>query len=521
MPASPVAVVVLLQGNALDDGTLRQWLMATHPFFASLPSASRRVRDVVLTKPDVVVLRQLETLLYNPHCPPSHEDAASASSSSALSVRVRLLATPFLEHAFQQHVHAERQAFLSLGHAKATLPGTLLMSRAARQAAELELASGLVQSRRRGGDGAAVGQFYERFRGPSRAPLREDAVSARSIPKDGNTAALDEEGEDTMGSSSSLVVLFDDREFRSHLPYALHASGMEVVPLTLRTADYVLSPDMAVERKSIPDLLQSLLHSGRLMKQLAALSSMYSRPVCLIEGAFGEPYRLVLPSSSSLSVSKRSASSVSGVYDTFSASVYERLGKLYGKFPGLCVWWTKNALHTAAIFRRMKCSVARTNASPFNPALTMSAVALQEEEEDGIGGGGGGERSSGRVFPTRRLLSPPDGDAMTDGGSPTREENGQGGHSGSPSLPPRLTPPPPPPPPPHVKKNATMSVLAGKILHCFPGVTAANATGVMQIAGSLLGLSTIAKESLRTVMSDEEAEKLYSFLHDPLMEDVG
>lgn len=596
--ASPVAVVVVLQGDALEDETLRQWLMGTHPFFSFLSSSSSsssssspvRIRDVILTKPDMVVLRQLETFWNDPHSSPT---SATASSLSSSSVRVRLLVTPFSEWTFQHHVQAERTAFLSLGHAKATLPGTLLMSRAARQAAEFELASGLVQSRRRGGEGGAVGQFYHRFRGPSRAPLRGDAFGEeeeedgigggggggvgssrkgqpptspyKETPGGGHAAPPPSQGEDT-ASSSALVVLFDDREFRSHLPYALHASGMEVVPLTLRTADYVLSPEMAVERKSIPDLLQSLLHSGRLMKQLAALSAMYPLPVCLIEGSFGEPYRLVLPSSSSFPCSpgaKRSGESVSGgVYDTFSSSVYYRLGRLYGKFPGLCIWWTKNALHTAAIFRRMKCTVARRNASALNPALTMSAVALQEEEDDVMGV----ERSRGGRCPTRGLswgderqppsagirrdadvalvLAPPpaerggegapllpaDEHASTDSRpkGPEEKKDGRAFASSSLSLSVKGTPRHPPsvamlptPPPPHFKKNATMSVLAGKILHCFPGVTSANATGVMQLAGSLVGLSTIAKESLRLVMSEEEAEKLYSFLHSPIIEDVG
>lgn len=58
-------------------------------------------------------------------------------------------------------------------------------------------------------------------------------------------------------------VLVDLREFRSSLPSLLHAASFVVVPLTLNIGDYVLSPDMCVERKSIPDLIQSF-NSGRL-----------------------------------------------------------------------------------------------------------------------------------------------------------------------------------------------------------------------------------------------------------------
>lgn len=62
---------------------------------------------------------------------------------------------------------------------------------------------------------------------------------------------------------SLLQVVVDVREFRSSLPSLLHAAGFIVEPLTLTIGDYVLSPEMAVERKSLPDLIQSF-NSGRL-----------------------------------------------------------------------------------------------------------------------------------------------------------------------------------------------------------------------------------------------------------------
>lgn len=53
------------------------------------------------------------------------------------------------------------------------------------------------------------------------------------------------------------------REFRSTLPSLLHASDLLVIPATLTVGDYVLTPDICIERKSIPDLVSSL-RSGRL-----------------------------------------------------------------------------------------------------------------------------------------------------------------------------------------------------------------------------------------------------------------
>lgn len=55
----------------------------------------------------------------------------------------------------------------------------------------------------------------------------------------------------------------DMREFRSTLPSLLHASKLLVIPATLTVGDYILTPDICIERKSLPDLLASF-NSGRL-----------------------------------------------------------------------------------------------------------------------------------------------------------------------------------------------------------------------------------------------------------------
>ena len=55
----------------------------------------------------------------------------------------------------------------------------------------------------------------------------------------------------------------DLREFWSTLPNMLHASNLKIIPATLLVGDYILTPDMCVERKSIPDLVSSF-NSGRL-----------------------------------------------------------------------------------------------------------------------------------------------------------------------------------------------------------------------------------------------------------------
>ena len=58
-------------------------------------------------------------------------------------------------------------------------------------------------------------------------------------------------------------IIVDTRDLRSSLPFLLHLFGFEIEPLTITIGDYILTPEICVERKSLPDLIQSL-NSGRL-----------------------------------------------------------------------------------------------------------------------------------------------------------------------------------------------------------------------------------------------------------------
>ncbi|KIM83728.1 hypothetical protein PILCRDRAFT_97161 [Piloderma croceum F 1598] len=77
-------------------------------------------------------------------------------------------------------------------------------------------------------------------------------------------------------------VIVDMREFWSTLPSLLHASRLLVIPATLTVGDYIITSDICIERKSIPDLIQSF-NSGRLYTQCELMSVHYKQPVLLIE----------------------------------------------------------------------------------------------------------------------------------------------------------------------------------------------------------------------------------------------
>jgi DNA excision repair protein ERCC-4 len=89
-------------------------------------------------------------------------------------------------------------------------------------------------------------------------------------------------------------VIVDVREFRSPLPSLLHARNLDLVPALLTVGDYVLSPTMVVERKSVPDLIQSM-NSGRLYNQCETMMQYYKTPLLLIEFQQDKSFNLEVP----------------------------------------------------------------------------------------------------------------------------------------------------------------------------------------------------------------------------------
>lgn len=91
--------------------------------------------------------------------------------------------------------------------------------------------------------------------------------------------------------SEAPKIIVDMREFRCELPSILHKRGFHIEPCTLEVGDYVLTPSISVERKSINDLIESL-GNGRLYNQVNAMSRSYKIPVLLIEFDPNKPFQL-------------------------------------------------------------------------------------------------------------------------------------------------------------------------------------------------------------------------------------
>ncbi|KAL4069136.1 hypothetical protein J3A83DRAFT_4096140 [Scleroderma citrinum] len=185
-------------------------------------------------------------------------------------------------------------------------------------------------------------------------------------------------------SLQASQVIVDMREFRSTLPSLLHASGLLVVPATLTVGDYILTPDMCVERKSIPDLISSF-NSGRLYTQCELMSVHYKQPILLIEFEENKSFSLETVAETAKSYAKPSAKYPSkrdtGPTEAERAppSVQSKIVLLTLHFPRVRIIWSSSPYATADIFNDLKAN----NPEP-DPAR---AIAIGAEEDPEIGAG--------------------------------------------------------------------------------------------------------------------------------------
>lgn len=136
-------------------------------------------------------------------------------------------------------------------------------------------------------------------------------------------------------------VIVDMREFMSSLPNVLHQKGMRIIPVTLEVGDYILSPLICVERKSIQDLFGSFA-SGRLYHQAEMMSRYYRIPVLLIE--FSQDKSFSFQSSSDIGD------------DVTPNNIISKLSLLAIHFPRLRIVWSRSLHATAEIFASLKAN---------------------------------------------------------------------------------------------------------------------------------------------------------------------
>ncbi|KAI1457276.1 DNA repair protein [Annulohypoxylon moriforme] len=141
-------------------------------------------------------------------------------------------------------------------------------------------------------------------------------------------------------------VVVDVREFRSSLPSLLHGRNIIIVPCMLTVGDYILSPTICVERKSISDLIGSF-KDGRLFTQAESMFQHYKNPMLLIE--FDQNKSFTLEPFADLSGNLKSVNPNEGPSDLQSKIVLLTLA-----FPRLRIIWSSSPYQTAEIFEGLK-----------------------------------------------------------------------------------------------------------------------------------------------------------------------
>jgi DNA excision repair protein ERCC-4 len=205
---------------------------------------------------------------------------------------------------------------------------------------------------------------------PSALPLPQLAPR-RDPARDAAAADTRRRGGQLSVSSAPPRLVVDVREFMSSLPSILHQSGFKLMPATIEVGDYVLSPDVCVERKAIPDLVGSL-QSGRLYNQAEAMCRHYKIPILLIEFEREKSFALQALGDMGSEITLTSTQS--------------RLCLLVLHFPRLRLMWSRSLHATAEMFRAFKIA---------EPEPTVAAAAA-------VGGsnpGGGGDAASATEEP--------------------------------------------------------------------------------------------------------------------------
>ncbi|XP_021673160.2 DNA repair endonuclease UVH1 isoform X1 [Hevea brasiliensis] len=186
--------------------------------------------------------------------------------------------------------------------------------------------------------------------------IRQKSLMMIPVDQNANCLGLDSSMESQPSSSQNSItrkaggrkevekemqVIVDMREFMSSLPNVLHQKGMRIIPVTLEVGDYILSPLICVERKSIQDLFMSFT-SGRLYHQVETMVRYYRIPVLLIEF------------SQDKSFSFQSASDIGD--DVTPNSIISKLSLLVMHFPRLRIIWSRSLHATAEIFASLKAN---------------------------------------------------------------------------------------------------------------------------------------------------------------------
>ncbi|CAE6448146.1 unnamed protein product [Rhizoctonia solani] len=170
-------------------------------------------------------------------------------------------------------------------------------------------------------------------------------------------------------------VVVDMREFRSTLPSILHLTQIQVIPATLTVGDYILTPDIVVERKSVPDLVSSFA-SGRLYTQCEMMTAYYKQPVLLIEFEESKSFTLQAFQDTRPAARKKDKAGPNAP-EIDDWDIQSKLVLLTLAFPKLRIIWSSSPYATADIFTEFK----KNNKEP-DPQVAVTIGAEEGEDEN-------------------------------------------------------------------------------------------------------------------------------------------
>ncbi|CAF3786827.1 unnamed protein product [Rotaria magnacalcarata] len=137
------------------------------------------------------------------------------------------------------------------------------------------------------------------------------------------------------------AVIVDMREFRSELPSLIWKRGIDIEPVTLEVGDYILTPEICIERKSVSDLIGSL-NNGRLYQQALQMTRFYKKPMLLIEFDQKQAFHLA-------NKQRYNSSSEFSSHD-----ITSKLALLTMHFPKLKILWCPSPHTSAELFEDLK-----------------------------------------------------------------------------------------------------------------------------------------------------------------------
>ncbi len=184
-----------------------------------------------------------------------------------------------------------------------------------------------------------------------------------SAEKASSQSALSSFSPDSSGISSSpsagkgIKIFVDAREKGSKTLKELADKGCAVEVTRLDSADYLVSSRCAVEFKTVPDFVDSII-DGRLLDQLRALKRNFERPVLIIEGT-DDIY----------SVRKMHSNAILGMLATISVSY------------GIPVLQTRNHMETAALLLVIAKREQQESGSVFSKHAEKPVATLREQQE--------------------------------------------------------------------------------------------------------------------------------------------